>query len=114
MTGNSAGLSSCLAFAETLHSSKSLQQLVLADNMLTQQGVRVLLHAVLRQSERALTIDLHGASFAKCADNAPRFDEHEPDGRYCLNLGDPGERAMALEIFRWGFGVRGWASECSS
>ena len=100
LTGNNAGYGACVVIAEVVARSATLREVVLHHNALTQQGIRALLRAALQREGRGPAVMLQRASFVRAdASQLPTtLDPVNPDGSYSLNLADPTQRQVAIDM----------------
>ena len=103
LAGNNAGYGACLVLADVVASSTTLYEICLHHNALTQQGIRALLRAALQRAGRAPAIMLQRASFVRAGESQlamHKLDPVNPDGRYKLDLAQPAQRQVALDMLK--------------
>jgi hypothetical protein len=102
LAGNNAGYGTCAVIAEVLGRNTVLREVALHHNTLTQQGIRILLKAIMARSSRDVAIMLQRASFAKADESMlpVTLDQVNPDGNYILDLHHPGQRQVAIDLVK--------------
>ncbi|GMH42451.1 hypothetical protein BSKO_10370 [Bryopsis sp. KO-2023] len=101
LSGNGIGGKACLVIAEAVSCNRTLEVLNLGNNPLGGEGGHHLLQA-LADNSTLTRIGLQGTTFMESDmfSDVKIFNRRNPSGAYTLNLEDPAQRQIAVELVR--------------